>query len=57
MNDEEHFRRLLAFDVFKEIGVERPSFLFVSSDRQQALRFVDDNDVFVLKNNLDAATR
>ena len=43
--------------MFKEMGVKRPILLFVSSDRQQAFRLVDDNDVFVLKNDLDAAAR
>ena len=56
VNDEKHFRRFLPFDVFKEVGVKRPMFLFVSSDRQQAFRLVDDNDVLVFKNDLDAAT-
>ena len=56
VNDEKHFRRLLAFDVFKKVGVKRPSFLLVGSDRQQAFRLVDDNDVLVFKNYLDAAT-
>ena len=56
MNDEKHFGRLLAFDVFKEIGVKRPILFLVSSDRQQAFRLVDDNDILVFKNDLDAAT-
>ncbi len=57
VNDEKHFRRLLAFDMFKKTRVKRPAFLFVGRDGQQAFRLVDHNDVFVLKNDLDAATR
>ena len=47
----------LAFDMFKKMSVKRPVLLFVSCDRQQAFRLVDHNDVFVLKNDLDAAAR
>src|SRR5688572_6492364 len=57
MDDEQHFRRLFAFDVLKKIGVKRPGFLFVGGDRQQSFRLVDYNDVLVLKNDLDVTTR
>jgi hypothetical protein len=55
MNDEKHFWRLLAFDMLKKTSVKRPVFLCVGCDRQQAFRLVNHHDVFVLKNDLDAA--
>ena len=57
VNDEKHFRGVFAFDMLEKSSVKRPALLFVGRDRQQAFRLVDHNDVFVLKNDLDAAAR
>ena len=55
VNDKKPLWRPLALHVIKKPSIKCPGLFFVGSDRQQTFRLVNNDEVSVLKYNLDTA--